>query len=39
MISVKDNQPKLHHHNAVISLCGCGVNLPQQWVLRDVFED
>lgn len=23
----------------VISLCGCGVNLPTEWVLRDVFED
>ncbi|MGL5035068.1 MAG: arsenate reductase, glutathione/glutaredoxin type [Microcystaceae cyanobacterium] len=23
----------------VISLCGCGVNLPEAWVLRDVFED
>ncbi|MEH2152842.1 arsenate reductase, glutathione/glutaredoxin type [Nostoc sp.] len=26
-------------YNAVISLCGCGVNLPKEWVLRDVFED
>ncbi|MBL1200984.1 MAG: arsenate reductase, glutathione/glutaredoxin type [Nostoc sp. GBBB01] len=26
-------------YDAVISLCGCGVNLPEQWVLRDVFED
>ena len=25
--------------DAVISLCGCGVNLPEQWVLREVFED
>ncbi|MDY7014607.1 MAG: arsenate reductase, glutathione/glutaredoxin type [Cyanobacteriota bacterium] len=25
--------------DAVISLCGCGVNLPEAWVLRDVFED
>lgn len=25
--------------DAVISLCGCGVNLPQEWVLRDVFAD
>ncbi len=25
--------------DAVISLCGCGVNLPQAWVLREVFED
>ncbi len=23
----------------VISLCGCGVNLPPEWVTRDVFED
>lgn len=23
----------------VISLCGCGVNLPTDWVLREVFED
>ena len=23
----------------VISLCGCGVNLPPEWVKRDVFED
>lgn len=26
-------------YDAVISLCGCGVNLPEQWVLREVFED
>lgn len=26
-------------YNAVISLCGCGVNLPEEWELRDVFED
>jgi arsenate reductase len=25
--------------DVVISLCGCGVNLPTDWVLRDVFED
>jgi len=23
----------------VISLCGCGVNLPEAWLLREVFED
>ncbi|MFM7381498.1 MAG: arsenate reductase, glutathione/glutaredoxin type [Microcystaceae cyanobacterium] len=23
----------------VISLCGCGVNLPEEWLLREVFED
>jgi arsenate reductase (thioredoxin) len=26
-------------YHAVISLCGCGVNLPEAWVLREVFED
>jgi arsenate reductase len=26
-------------YNAVISLCGCGINLPEKWILRDVFED
>jgi len=26
-------------YDAVISLCGCGVNLPEAWVLRDIFED
>ena len=26
-------------YDAVISLCGCGVNLPPQWVTREVFED
>jgi arsenate reductase len=26
-------------YDAVISLCGCGVSLPQEWVLREVFED
>lgn len=25
--------------DVVISLCGCGVNLPTTWVTRDVFED
>jgi arsenate reductase (thioredoxin) len=25
--------------DVVISLCGCGVNLPPEWVLREVFED
>ena len=25
--------------DVVISLCGCGVNLPTDWVLPDVFED
>ncbi|MEB3291223.1 MAG: arsenate reductase, glutathione/glutaredoxin type [Leptolyngbya sp.] len=25
--------------DAVISLCGCGVNLPPDWLLREYFED
>lgn len=25
--------------DAVISLCGCGVSLPPEWLARDVFED
>jgi len=25
--------------DAVISLCGCGVNLPESWVLREIFQD
>lgn len=28
-----------YDYDAVISLCGCGVNLPGEWVVRDVFED
>lgn len=27
------------NYDAVISLCGCGVNLPEEWVLREVFQD
>ena len=30
---------KAENFDVVISLCGCGVNLPGEWVLRDVFED
>lgn len=26
-------------YDAVISLCGCGVNLPEAWLRREVFED
>lgn len=33
------NDFKSEDYDAVISLCGCGVNLPEAWVLRDVFED
>jgi glutathione/glutaredoxin type arsenate reductase len=34
---LSDFTPK--DYDIVISLCGCGVNLPQAWVLRDVFQD
>ena len=30
---------KAEDFDVVISLCGCGVNLPTEWVLREVFED
>jgi arsenate reductase len=30
---------KAEDFDAVISLCGCGVNLPSEWVVREVFED
>lgn len=30
---------KAEDYDAVISLCGCGVNLPEAWVLREVFQD
>ena len=30
---------KSDDYNAVISLCGCGVNLPEAWVLREIFQD
>lgn len=30
---------KAEDYDAVISLCGCGVNLPEEWVLREVFQD
>ncbi len=26
-------------YDAVISMCGCGTNLPPEWVMRSVFED
>ncbi|NEP39056.1 MAG: arsenate reductase, glutathione/glutaredoxin type [Okeania sp. SIO2H7] len=26
-------------YDTVISLCGCGVNLPEEWVVQEVFED
>ena len=27
------------NYDVVISLCGCGVNLPTTWVTRPIFED
>ncbi|HAZ47702.1 MAG TPA: arsenate reductase, glutathione/glutaredoxin type [Cyanobacteria bacterium UBA11369] len=30
---------KAEDYDAVISLCGCGVNLPEAWVMREVFQD
>lgn len=42
-ISEQTSQPlsdfKAEDYDAVISLCGCGVNLPEEWVLREVFQD
>ena len=26
-------------YDAVISMCGCGVNLPTEWLIQEVFED
>ncbi len=26
-------------YDAVISMCGCGVNLPPEWVIQEIFED
>ena len=30
---------KAEDFDIVISLCGCGVNLPADWVTREIFED
>ena len=42
-ISEQQSKPlsdfKAEDFDIVISLCGCGVNLPPDWVLREVFED
>lgn len=34
---LSDFQPE--NFDAVISLCGCGVNLPPEWLARDDFAD
>lgn len=44
-IDISDQQSKplsdfkAEDFDVVISLCGCGVNLPTDWVLREVFQD
>ncbi len=35
--SINNFQPE--DYDAVISLCGCGVSLPEGWILREIFED
>lgn len=35
--ALADFQPE--DFDVVVSLCGCGVNLPPEWVTREVFED
>ncbi|APB33291.1 protein tyrosine phosphatase [Gloeomargarita lithophora Alchichica-D10] len=35
--SLGDFQPE--DFDAVISLCGCGVNLPPEWLMREYFAD
>jgi arsenate reductase (thioredoxin) len=30
---------KAEDFDVVISLCGCGVNLPPEWLTREVFQD
>lgn len=35
--ALSDFQPE--DFDVVISLCGCGVNLPPEWLTREVFED
>ncbi len=34
---LSDFQPQ--DYDVVISLCGCGVSLPQEWLLRETFAD
>jgi len=33
------NDFKADDYDAVISMCGCGTNLPDAWVQQEVFED
>lgn len=35
--ALKDFQPE--EFDIVISLCGCGVNLPPEWLTREIFDD
>ncbi|MCW6035972.1 arsenate reductase, glutathione/glutaredoxin type [Spirulina subsalsa FACHB-351] len=44
-IDIRDQQSKAlaefqpEDFDVVISLCGCGVSLPPEWLTREVFED
>ena len=33
------NDYNAEDYDAVISMCGCGVNLPPEWVSQEIFED
>lgn len=33
------NSFQAEDYDAVISMCGCGVNLPTEWLTQEVFED
>ena len=33
------NDYQASDYDVVISMCGCGVNLPSAWVMQEVFED
>lgn len=42
-ISQQTSDPLANFHpkdyDAVVSLCGCGVDLPQEWVVGEIFQD
>jgi arsenate reductase len=42
-ISTQSSKPlqdfQAENYDAVVSLCGCGVNLPPDWVTQELFED
>jgi len=35
--ALRDFQPE--EFDIIISLCGCGVNLPPEWLTREIFDD